>query len=505
MRQTVGIPKWLLCFLVAGAATGIAALGIVLGPVISSAGAPAVAQSARPHSPGVAQADDISRAFRQAARIIAPSVVSIETQKRINLRMRTPFRGDVPDDFLRRFFGDDLERFFAVPSPGGVQHGYATGVVVSRDGHILTNNHVVADTDKILVRLPGEKTSYDATLVGTDPKTDLAVIKIDAGDVELHPARLADSDSLQVGDWVLAVGAPFGLDNTVTAGIISATGRNSVGIADYENFIQTDAAINPGNSGGPLVNLRGEVVGINTAIATRSGANAGIGFAIPSNMARRIMQSLIKTGKVERGWLGVVIQDLNKGLARSFGYTGSGGVLISDVAPDGPGAKAGLKPGDIVVKFNGRPVNGASDLRNQVASTPPNTVVVLDVFRNGKVQQVRVKLGRLEESASIQSVAPGTAEVDDLGIAVRSLTPELAEQLGYDRDQKGVVVTELDPNGLAALSGLRRGDVIVDINGMAIRSVSDFKKALQKFDLKEGIRLTVKSGDFHRFVFIQKR
>lgn len=504
MRESINVPRWLFCVMVVGVAAGLVALGIVLGPAMSSSGTAAVAQSEAPHARGVAQADDISRAFRQAARIIAPSVVSIQTQRRVGLRLRAPFRGEVPDEFLRRFFGDDLDRFFPVPSPGGVQQGYATGVVVTREGHILTNNHVVANVDKIIVRLPNDKALYEARLVGTDPKTDLAVIQIDADDGDLRPARLADSDALQVGDWVLAVGAPFGLDNTVTAGIISATGRNAVGIADYENFIQTDAAINPGNSGGPLVNLRGEVVGINTAIATRSGANAGIGFAIPSNMARRIMRSLIETGKVERGWLGVVIQDLTKGLARSFGYTGSGGVLVSDVAPDGPGAKAGLKPGDIVVKFNGRPVDNASDLRNMVASTAPNTVVVLDIFRNGKMQQVRVKLGRLEED-TVASVAPGAAEVGELGLVVRSLTPELAEELGYDREQKGVVVTEIDPNGLAALSGLRKGDVIVDINGQRIRSLSDFREALRKFDLKQGIRLTVKSGDVQRFVFIQKR
>ncbi len=504
MRESISVPKWLLCVMVAGAAAGLVALGIVVGPVVSSSGTAAVAQSEGPHARGVAQADDISRAFRQAARIISPSVVSIETHRRVALRLRTPFRGDVPDEFLRRFFGDDLERFFSVPSPGGVQHGYATGVVVTREGHILTNNHVVANVDKIIVRLPKDKTMYEARLVGTDPKTDLAVIQIEANDVELHPARLADSDALQVGDWVLAVGAPFGLDNTVTAGIISATGRNAVGIADYENFIQTDAAINPGNSGGPLVNLKGEVVGINTAIATRSGANAGVGFAIPSNMARRIMRSLIETGKVERGWLGVVIQDMNKGLAQSFGYTGSGGVLISDVAPEGPGAKAGLKPGDIVVKSNGRPVENASDLRNMVASTPPNTVVTLDIFRNGKMQQVRVKLGRLEDD-TVAAVGPGAAQVSDLGLVVQTLTPELAEELGYDRDQKGVVVTEIDPNGLAALSGLRKGDVIIDVNGVRIRSVSDFREALKKFDLKRGVRMTVKSGDVQRFVFIQKR
>ncbi len=449
------------------------------------------------------RAQDLSAAFRQAARVIGPSVVSITTETHVGYVQAGP--GMVPQipEELRRFFGDEFGRFFDIPVPprGGVQVGFGSGVIVSKDGYILTNNHVVADVDRITVKT-WDESEYTAEVVGRDPKTDVAVLKINADN--LQPARLGDSDQVQVGDWVLAIGGPFGLEHTVTAGIISAKGRSTIGLADYENFIQTDAAINPGNSGGPLVNLRGEVIGINTAIASRTGSYAGIGFAIPINMARRIMDSLIQHGRVERGYLGAVIQDLSKDLARSFGYDGPYGVLIADVAKDGPAEKAGLRPGDIVVKYNGKPMRHASELRNAVASTPPDTVAELEIFRDGQVRTVKVKIGLLDEKVIVSQNGQASSSTD-LGLTVRTLTPQIAEQLGYDADQKGVVVVEIDPTGLAAAAGLRPGDIIVSVNGQPVVDATSFRKALRQADLQKGIRMQVKSQGYSRFVFLKAR
>ncbi|HID22446.1 MAG TPA: PDZ domain-containing protein, partial [Planctomycetaceae bacterium] len=330
----------------------------------------------------------------------------------------------------------------------------------------------------------------------------VAVRKIEAS--HLKPARLGNSDEVQVGDWVIAVGGPFGLENTVTAGIISAKGRSTIGSADYENFIQTDAAINPGNSGGPLVNLRGEVIGINTAIASRTGSYAGVGFAIPINMARRIMDSLIRHGRVERGYLGAVIQNLTPDLAKSFGFQGERGVLIADVTKDGPAERAGLKPGDIVVRYNGKAMKNASQLRNEVAATPPDTTVPIEVYRAGRHHTIKVKIGLLDEKVIVSQNGEASSSTD-LGLTVRTLTPQLATQLGYDENQEGVVVIEVDPSGLAAAAGLRPEDVIVSVNGQPVTDTRSFRDALAKANLRDGIRMQVKTQGFSRFVFLKAR
>jgi len=448
------------------------------------------------------RAQDLTSAFQNVAKALRPSVVSISSVKRIRPVVRQPgyqFR-EWPDEF-RHFFGDDFfDRFFQyrIPEGGFEQRGLGTGVIVREDGYILTNNHVVAGADEVNVTLSDER-QLAAEVVGSDEKTDLAVLKVKGE--RLAPANLGDSDAMEVGEWVLAIGSPFGLEQTVTAGIVSAKGRANVGIADYEDFIQTDAAINPGNSGGPLVNLKGEVVGINTAIASRTGGYMGVGFAIPSNMARTIMENIIDNGRVERGWLGAMIQDLSEDLAESFGFDSTDGVLIGDVVPDGPADKAGLRAGDIVTEFNGKPVRKAAQLRNAVASTDPETKADLVIFRDGKRKTLTVTIGLLE--SQLVSGRGDHQSALDLGMTVQTLMPEIARQAGFDEDQKGVVVTQVEPGSLAARAGIRPGDLIVSVAGSKIADVSDFREAMKEQDVKRGIRMQVKREGMQRFVFIK--
>lgn len=503
MARTVQIPRWLFAVVVMGSVTalGLSTVNFVTGNELTrsdqSNSFPSLVDLE-----SVRQASDISNAFRQAADIIGPSVVSITSEKHIRVSGSMRRFGGMPEEF-RQFFGDDFDRFFdsRTPDRQGVQRGFGTGVIVSNDGYILTNNHVVDGADRVIVKLHNED-EHDADIIGTDAKTDLAVLRINADD--LRPAVLANSDESRVGDWVIAVGGPFGLEKTVTAGIISATSRDAVGIADYENFIQTDAAINPGNSGGPLVNLRGEVVGINTAIATRSGSNSGIGFAIPANMAKLVKEDLIDDGRVERGWLGGLIQNLTRDLAESFGYEGKDGVLIGDVTDGGPAEKAGLKPGDIVIRFDGKVMKNASQLRNTVAATNPDSEVEVEIFRDGSKQTLKVRIGLLDDKVVLSGDSHRSTSTD-LGLSVQTLTPELSRQLGYDNDQTGVAVTEVAPGGLAAQSGLRPGMIIVSVNGSDVVNVHGFREALADADLTKGLRLHVKADGLSRFLILRSR
>ncbi len=450
---------------------------------------------------------DLSQAFQHVARSLRPSVVSISSVKRVQVQAPSgrEFRSDVPDEF-RRFFGDDdmFDRFFFQPPTGPrgfEQHGLGTGVIVDSDGLILTNNHVVQGADEVTITL-SDKRQLKAEVVGTDKATDVAVLRVDAS--RLHAAKLGDSRNLQVGEWALAIGSPFGLEQTVTAGIISAVGRANVGITDYEDFIQTDAAINPGNSGGPLVNLRGEVIGINTAIASRNGGYQGIGFAIPSNMARHVMESIVEHGQVTRGYLGAMIQDLNKDLAQSFGLDKAEGVLVGDVVEDGPAAQAGLQPGDIVIRFNGQKTANANQLRNAVAATDPETESRLEIYRDGKPMTLTVEIGQLDAD-QVSALRPGAVSNNELGMDVETLTPEIARELGYEGDQRGVVITKVDPSGLAARVGIRPGDMVVSISGSPIQSLADFRQALQDHDVQAGIRMQVQRDGVRRFVFLKAR
>ncbi|HOO16229.1 MAG TPA: DegQ family serine endoprotease [Phycisphaerae bacterium] len=445
---------------------------------------------------------DLSAAFERVAQIIQPSVVNVESVKRVQVSQRAPRE-------LREFFGGDLfEKLF--PERRDTQEGLGSGVIISPEGYILTNAHVVQNAERVRVTLPApDDREFVADVVGTDPLTDLAVIKIAANG--LRPAKLGNSDELRVGEWVVAVGNPFGLKSTMTAGIVSATGRSNVGVASYEDLIQTDAAINPGNSGGPLVNLRGEVVGITTAIFSRSGGYMGIGFAIPSNMVEKIMPQLIAEGRVIRGSLGVAIQNLNPGLARTFGYDSASGVLISDVTPSSPAEKAGLQRGDIVVSYRGQPTAKSADLRGMVADTKPGTRVPLEIVRNGKPMSLEVTVGELAEkvqTASHEEKTPSAGSQTKMGITIHDLTPELIRELRLGPEQRGVVVTKVEPLSPADRAGLSVGDVITVVGDRPVKNIDDFKEAMSGQDLSRGVRLEVVSstrreGPLRRYAFVQ--
>lgn len=442
---------------------------------------------------GARLADELSQAFEQVAETITPSVVTISTETKPK---KGATKGNEP---LRDFLGED---FFdkMVPTP---QRGLGTGVIVDDQGHILTNNHVIGDADEVTVRLSTEKT-VKAKVVGVDPRTDLAVIKIKVKEGLPKSAKLGDSDKLKIGEWVVAAGASFGLDNTITAGIVSAKGRAISGGAQYEDFIQTDAAINPGNSGGPLVNLRGEVVGINTAIVSKSGGYMGIGFAIPINMGRQVMESLITKGKVTRGWLGVGIQNLSEDLADSFGYTSTEGALVGHVDPKGPAKKAGLKQGDIIVQAGKERIKNVNQLRNYIASLKPGVDLDVTVIRGGDKKAFSVAIGELPVQAEESPEISAAGENEELGLSVEPLNEGSAKRSRTTRTE-GLVVTEVAPQGLAAKAEIRPGDIIVSVNGKDVSTITQFKEAISKGDLKKGIRIVVESQGMERFAFLRQQ
>jgi serine protease Do len=409
--------------------------------------------------------------FITLAKKLKPVVVNISATQTAE-RRTGPDRGDPFGELQRRFFGGP-------PRGQPPQQSLGSGFIIDPDGSILTNNHVVDNAQKIVVKLSDQR-EFDAKIVGRDPKTDIAVIKIDAkGD--LPAAALGDSSRLEVGEWVVAIGNPFGLDNTVTAGIISAKGRH-IGAGPYDDFIQTDASINPGNSGGPLINLRGEVIAINTAIFSQSGGNIGIGFATPINLAKEILPQLKSKGKVTRGWLGVSIQEVTPDLATSLGLEHHRGGLVSDITKNGPAERAGIKTGDVIVQFGDTEIKQANELPALVARLRPETTAQVKLLRDKKELTVSVTVGELKEA----EVAAAAQEKGELGLAVQKVTPDMAESLGLDRPQ-GVVITAVEPGSLADEAGLQEGDVILEINRKPVRDVADYRKAVA--EAKKGARL----------------
>jgi serine protease Do len=421
-----------------------------------------------------------NQAMVEVVAAVTPSVVNISSTKTIRGHgMSSPFFND---PFFKRFFGNEF-RSFEMPKEYK-QSGLGSGVIVDKDGYILTNNHVVKDADEIKVKLSDER-EFKGKVIGVDPKTDIAVIKINSN--HLPVIKLGDSDKLQVGETVIAIGNPFGLSHTVTSGIVSATGRANVGIADYEDFIQTDAAINPGNSGGALVNVRGELVGINTAIFSTTGGYQGIGFAIPSNMAKVVMDSLIKKGKVIRGWLGVTIQPLTPDLVKQFNLKDEKGILVGDVVEDSPAEKAGIQRGDVIVEFDGKKVDDVINLRNMVANTLPNTEVMIKLIRNEKPKTVTVKIS--EMSGEVQTLSK-TFENQFNGIHVQSLTQELKKSLNIPKHITGVAITDIEDDS-PAQGILTKDDIIMEINRKEIHNIKDYESVVSKIKSNENVLLLV--------------
>jgi len=445
-------------------------------------------------SPGPAGADPLStireldQAYVQIAEKVTPSVVRVSSTKAGPV---STDRGLEP--FLRQFpfslpFDEQLPKQFK-QHPRGQEVLMGSGFIVSADGLIMTNNHVVKDMKDIKVTLAGNR-EYTAKLIGADQDSDIALIKIDAKN--LPAVSWGDSSKLRVGEIVVAVGNPFGLSGTVTNGIVSATGRTNVGIIGYEDFIQTDAPINPGNSGGPLVNIDGQVIGINTAIATQSGGYMGVGFTIPSNSAKMVMDQLLKYGKVERGLLGVNIQDVTQALAKSFGRPDTGGALVSQVVSGSPSEKAGIKNGDIILDYNGQPVSGAAQLKNLVGQTKPGATVKLTLWRDKKPMDVNVTIGERTAKA-LEAETPGRESSAELGIAVGKVPPDMASKMGL-KPNAGLVVKDMDPNGRGAALGLTPGDVIVEVDGKVVSDVAGFEKEVAAAKKAGVIRLMIQRG-----------
>src|ERR1700691_4181383 len=455
----------------------------------------AIAQNALPVSLG-----NFANGFSAVIKPALPAVVNIRTSKMVKAQANqmSPFFND---PMFRQFFGDQFG--------GGKPHAereqaLGSGVIVTADGTILTNNHVIDGASDIKVYL-SDKREFKAKLVGADPKTDIAVLKIDA--TRLPTLPLGDSSQLNVGDLIFAIGDPFGIGETATMGIVSATGRGQLGIEDYENFIQTDAAINPGNSGGAMIDIHGNLVGINTAILSHGGnggegGNEGGGFAIPVSMAKPVMDQILTHGKVVRGYLGIHIQEVTRELARAFGLKQGGGVLVGDVAPNTPAANAGLKKGDVILQLNGETVDAPNQLQVQIAQFAPGTNVKLQIWRNGGTQDVSLKLAELDEhdDKQVSAEATGATLLED--IQVQDLTSDIAQQLSLPAGTRGVVVSSVDPSSPAAASGLSQGDVIQEVNHKSISSTSDYQQAMAGAN-KQPVLLLVNNRGVTRYVVVE--
>jgi serine protease Do len=432
------------------------------------------------------------QSFADLAEKVKPAVVNISTEKTVRIP-GSPFRHffgpDEPfGDFFRRFFDEDI------PDRELKQQSLGSGFIIDKDGYIITNNHVVEGADEIKVKLADGR-EFKAKVIGRDPKTDLALIKITTLFKNLPVLPLGDSDKIRVGDWVLAVGNPFGLEHTVTQGIISATGR-VIGSGPYDNFLQTDAPINPGNSGGPLINLKGEVIGINTAIIA---TGQGIGFAIPSNMAKAVVSQLKEKGKVVRGWLGVSVQTITPEMAAAFGLKKPEGALVSDVVAGGPAQTAGIKRGDIITAYDGKEIKRMSDLPRLVAETPVGKTVEIKVIRDGKEMALKATISELPAG---KIAFGGPVSEESLGMRVDNITPRWSHQLGI-KDKSGVVVTGVAPNSPAEEAGIQVGDIIKEINRKPIRNMKDYESGLSGWERGKPLLLLIKRGGQTFYVSIK--
>lgn len=477
--------------------SGVVFLGVLFVSVLLTAG-PALSQNRSE------AAKELSKAFSQTAKEAMPAVVSIKVEKAVQVSpmgsdnpfgLNDPF-GQFDDDFLRRFFGGRIPQR---QSPQKyVERGQGSGFIISEDGYILTNNHVVGDVDKMTVELKDGRKFTNAKLIGTDPESEVALIKIEGDHFPVLP--MGDSDKIDVGDWVIAIGNPFGLNETVTVGVISAVGRSNVHIAAYEDFIQTDAAINPGNSGGPLINLDGKVIGINTAIVSQSGGYMGIGFAIPINMARTIEQQLKTSGKVSRGYLGVYGQDVTPDVAQLLGLKESGGIVVAQVEKDSPADKAGLKSHDVVLEMDGKKFPSYDAFRNEIATMKPGSTIRLNGLRDGKPIELTVTLG--ERPGTVAQAQKSAEEPEQsVGLQVQNLTKDLADQLGYQPGE-GVVVTAVESGGPAAEQGIQRGDLILSVNNHAVTNVKEFGDAMKQAKKGGKALFLVKRQDVSQFVVV---
>lgn len=459
----------------------------------SSVSATAVAQPPCTCSP-----QQTSKAFSSVAKKAIPAVVFIKVESsNPDIEEDNPYNYQNPfdqfgDDFFNRFFGMPQRGAPQKPAP---QKSQGSGFFVSSDGYIMTNNHVVKGADKMTVVLTDGR-ELDATLVGTDAQTDLAIVKVEGKDFPV--LTLGDSDALDIGEWVVAIGSPFQLEASLTVGVVSAKGRQNLKINDLEDFIQTDAAINPGNSGGPLLNLDSEVIGINTAIFSRTGGYMGIGFAVPSNMAKHVKEQLISQGSVTRSFLGVSLQPVDKDIADAFNLSKAEGALVAEVVKDSPADKAGLKQGDIILEYNKIPVKSLQTFRNDIAVMKPGSTLKMKVNRKGEILMVSATL-----SASANSMATAEGVVQKLGMEVDTLTPEIARQLGYSKADEGVVVMKVKPGSPAAIAGIRPGFLILAVNHKKVTTPAEFNDAMNKPDVKNRVLLLARQGNATRFYSIK--
>ncbi len=480
---------------------------LVLGPSVAT---PAEKNNGATDE-GIQAAEKLAQSFRSLAETVRPSVVGIDVTRSPTSERKPLMRPDSLAETLREFFGEEyFGRFFrnrrpgqAIPYPEGAEqhYGQGSGVIVSEDGYILTNHHIVAGTEQVSIKLHDGKT-LKAKVAGSDRRSDLALLRVESK-TKLQPAKLGDSDKVRLCDWVLAIGSPYGLDQTVVHGLISAKGKGKEPMVPYEEFLQTDAPIQPGNSGGPLVNLHGEVIGICTARFSQPSGGQTVNFAIPINLAKKVMEELKKEGRTARGWLGVAVQNLTPDLAGSFDLEEDArGVLVSHVEPGSPAEKGGLERGDVITRFQNKDVTDAQALRELVGDTKPGTEVKLRVLRDGKEKSLTVRVGEATATPKTRKLG-STDDKHPFGFTVKALTPELAKRYGH-AETKGVIVQDVEPGSIADLAGLRPGALILEANRKKVGSVKEFHEALKAAREPNTLLLLVRQDEATEFVFLKQ-